>query len=431
MKIKVGIIGPQDSVKYILQVAESYKDIDFIPFSYEATEDTLTILKENDHMIDQWLFSGQAPYHFALANGVITESRGSYPSLQGSSFFGTLLGAVLNEGKIIRNFSIDTISDSVFQTADEDHFLHTLQFYSFPYRGYMPSDELVAFHQTLYEEGKIDAALTCIRSVYLRLKNLGIPCYRVKPTQSAIKIQLDLLKERSLSGKYRMSQLAIFGAEVIQEEKYPSYKLKHQILDLSRLLLDFTEETKGSFVQMGDGLFVIYTTKGELDLSIDGKRIENLMKTIHIQTGVKIRVGLGYGMTVFEADQHLRYALQHAREHKSETFVMVNEEKEVTEFYHQESTIQFHTRKWGKEWEKKFKEASISPGMVSKIESLANHYRKTHITTNDLSIWLNSSERNGRRILGELEKLGLAIATGEEQSGHRGRPRKIYKLLFV
>jgi DNA-binding PadR family transcriptional regulator len=43
-------------------------------------------------------------------------------------------------------------------------------------------------------------------------------------------------------------------------------------------------------------------------------------------------------------------------------------------------------------------------------------------------MWLKGTERNARRILSEMERLGLVKVSGEEQSGNRGRPKKIYEL---
>lgn len=429
-------MGPHDSLDHIMLFGRDDKDIEMISFPYEQTEDTIRIIKENDHIVDQWLFSGQAPYHYARTHGVLPEGKGSYPPLHGSSFFATLLESIVAEGKILRRFSIDTIAESEIAASKELYSLQALQFFSYPYTGYLPSEKLIAFHQDLYDKGEIDVAITCLKSVYNQLKALGIPCYRVKPSNISIQIVLNLLKERGLSVKYQKSQLAVFGVEMIHDTKtkandHFSYREKHRKLELTRVLLDFAEDIKGSFVQIGDNLFFIYTTRGELSLHLNEKGIHSLIERIKIQSELAVKVALGYGLTVLDAEQNLRFAFQHARRQPEEIFVIVNEDREVTEQKPNEGAITFSPRKWGEGWEERFKDASISPAVVSKIEALANHYKKIFVTSTDIATWLKSSERNGRRVLAELEKLGLVAITGEEQSGHRGRPRKIYKLLFI
>ncbi|MFT9846670.1 hypothetical protein [Aneurinibacillus sp. REN35] len=434
MKIRLGLVGPQDSLQNMMNVAKEYEDIEVITFPYERTEETLSILKNNNHVIDQWMFSGQAPYHYALNEGIITESQGSYPPLHGSSFIGTLLEAFVAEERIIHKFSVDTIDQSEFESAQAPYLFESLQFYFYSYKGYMEAQKLVTFHRDLYEAGKVEVALTCLKTVYSELKKIGIPCYRVKPANISIKLVLDFLRERGLSSKYRMSQLAVLGVETIDatkttESRHFSYREKHQKLDLMKVLLEFSEDIKGSFVQLGDDLSFIYTTRGELDFSLKKKVIQSLIDKIKTKSGLNVKLGLGYGVTVLEAEQNLRLAFHHVREHADEVFVVVNEDREVIEYKANEE-LQFQQRNWGEEWEKRFKDASISFAIVSKIEALANHYKKVIVTSTDISLWLKCSERNSRRVLAEMERIGLSVTVGEEQSGHRGRPKKIYKLLF-
>ncbi|WLR47348.1 hypothetical protein LC065_17810 [Halobacillus litoralis] len=42
---------------------------------------------------------------------------------------------------------------------------------------------------------------------------------------------------------------------------------------------------------------------------------------------------------------------------------------------------------------------------------------------------MKSTERNGRRILAELERVRIVEQAGEQQSGERGRPRKVFRFL--
>ncbi len=434
MKIRLGLIGPADSLENMMKVSSEFEDIEMIPFPYQQIEESRSILEKNNHEIDQWLFSGQAPYHYALGEGIITASQASYPALHGASFLGTLLEALISEQKMIYRFSVDTIEESEIETGQLQDKLQHMQFYYYSYKGYIPYEKLIAFHRELYDSGKIDAVITCLGAVYSGLKELGIPCYRVRPYDISIKQSLEFLTERGKSGKYRLSQLAVLGIENINfenagESKYLSYREKHQKLDMARVLLDFSESIKGSFVQMGDDLSFIYTTRGELDLTMNRVVIHSLIDNIKMQSGLVVRIALGYGLTVLEAEQNLRHAFKNAQDYP-EVVVVVNENREVTEYRQDDVAIHFQQRKWGEEWERHFKDASISPAVVSKIQVFATHYKKTQITSSDIATWLKSTERNGRRIISELEKMGLAEVIGEEQSGHRGRPRKLYKLNY-
>lgn len=436
MKIRLGVVGPEDSVQRILKIGEQFKDLDMIPFPYKRTEETEGIVKENKHRVDQWFFSGQAPYYYILSRGIIDESVASYPPLYGSSLLGTLLEVLVHKENGLPTISLDTIQDSEIDALQKAHSLESLSIATYSYSGYEPAEDMIRFHTDLYNQGKSDVALTCIQEVYQKLKQLGVPCYRVVPSQLAIQPVLRYLRERGQSTWYRKSQIAILGIEVIHsssslEEQHYSYKMKRKELELKQVLLDYTEQIRGSLVQIGDGLFFTYTTRGELDFHCEDKSIFSLLEEVYIQSKLRVRIGLGYGLTAYDAEQNVRLALQYAREHQSSVIVSVNEEKEVSEHLHGEGdAISYSQRKWGKEWEEQFKDAKISPAMVSKIESLSRHYKKNVVTAQEISHWLKGTERNARRILSEMECLGLAKVTGEEQPGQRGRPRKIYEFLF-
>ncbi|MCK9911031.1 hypothetical protein MXD81_17915, partial [Microbacteriaceae bacterium K1510] len=50
------------------------------------------------------------------------------------------------------------------------------------------------------------------------------------------------------------------------------------------------------------------------------------------------------------------------------------------------------------------------------------------ISAANIAEWLGMTERNARRILGDLAEYGLAEIIGEEAPASRGRPRKIYRI---
>ncbi|KMJ58345.1 hypothetical protein AB685_10615 [Bacillus sp. LL01] len=436
MKVKIGIIGPTDSIERIKYVGKEFESVDLLSFSYTSLEEIDQIIYMNKGAVDQWMFSGQVPFSYARSKELINKSEGSYAELYGSSFLGTLLEAQMKEKKIFENISIDTIKQSRIDMNRDFFSLQAINFHSYAYDGFVPTGDLVKYHQELYEEGKIEVAFTCIQSVSVKLKEMGIPCYRIIPSDLAILSTLEVLIERAHSLRYRKSQIAILGVEVIHtatslEEMHYSHKMKIKELELRRLMLRFAEEVNGSFVQFGDGLFLLFTTRGELELHIEGDSLLQLIEDINMQSNLKVRLGLGFGETVLAAEENVRQAFHHAREKKTSSLVCVNEDRDVTEFFNTKDKLSFQSRSLGQEWEAKLKDVNISPTIVSKIKSLAQYYQKDVITSQDLASWLKSTERNARRILTELERSGLVRVSGEEQSGHRGRPRKIYTLSFL
>jgi hypothetical protein len=433
MRIRLGVVGPQDSINLLKDAAKEFNKIEIIPFTYQKIEETKEIILQNKSYVDQWFFSGQAPYYFALNNGLILEEEGSYVPLNGNSLYKTLLEAQVHEQKLLKKVSLDTIQEKEIEAIQNS--IQSLKVSTFPYTGYLPADDIVHFHVELFNKGEIDVAVTCIQAVYARLKELGIPCYRVTPDVPSIQLMLQFLKERGESAWYKKAQTAILGIEVfhpsdVPQEQFYSYKMKHQELELKRLLLDYAEVIRGSFVQIGDGHFFIYSTRGEVELHLHDNSLLKLMEESKLHSKLQVRIGLGYGLTALEAEQNVRLAFQYARKHDTPVIILINEDKQVIEQSRSLETISYNGRVWGEQWETRLKDANISPAVVSKIQSLAHHYKKTRITSQELAVWLKGTERNARRILSEMERLELVKVSGEEQSGHRGRPKKIFEFLF-
>ncbi|KAB2336651.1 hypothetical protein F7731_09830 [Cytobacillus depressus] len=434
MKIRIGVIGPKDSVNQIMKTGAQMEELELIPFFYENIEETQGIILNNQDRIDQWFFSGQAPYYYALAKGYMTKEAGSYIPLNGSSLLSTLLESFVKEGKIIYRFSLDSIQQDEMEKACGFFNHQDFTIYTNPYHGYMPAEKMIEFHKELYEKGQTDVAITCLNAVYTKLKELGIPAFRVAHSELAIQRGLDFLIARGRASWYRQSQLVILGVEVIypsavQEGYNMPFKLKHQELDLMRILLHFVEEINGSLAKMGNGLFFIYTTRGDLDYLQKQRELQALIDEIRINSELPVRIGIGYGYTVLEAEQHVRIAFEQVRTYNEPVIIAVNENKEITEVIGQNKQLTFQTRNLGTRWEELFKDANISSAHVMKIKSFAHHHRQTDITAQELARWLKSTERNARRILSEMEQIGLANVIGEESTG-RGRPRKVYELQF-
>jgi response regulator of citrate/malate metabolism len=119
-------------------------------------------------------------------------------------------------------------------------------------------------------------------------------------------------------------------------------------------------------------------------------------------------------------------AFEHARQADFPQLVVMNEEKELIILDADESATTYEANNFGADWHELFDGASITPTMAVKILSFSQHYNKPTFTSQDVATWMKSTERNGRRIVTELERLGLIAIVNEQQSGSRGRPRKVY-----
>lgn len=426
VKIRLGLLGPKDSVTMMEEVVRPFPDFDWTSFHYEATEETESLVNGAAGKVDCWLFSGQAPYAYAVEQGLVNRENAYYPPLHGASLVGALLDMFFREENPTR-VSLDTIDEAEFQQVKQEHELDGLQVTTYPYAGYKSADDIIRFHAAEHEKAPETIALTCIRRVYQELKSRGIPVYRITASRFDVSETLKFIRERRSADWYRSHQLAVIGVEVREEaslEEYHSFRRKHRELDLKRILLRYAEEVKGSFVQIGDGLFHLFTTRGE----VERRPLPfTVMEETELQAKLHIRMAIGYGNSAMEAEVHVQEALQQSRRTTDRVIYAVDEEKRQTEHFPEAGSLSYSVQSGHLRAVDQLR-GRVSPGVVSKILAYARYHQQREVTSKDLAGWLASSERNARRILHELEEAGFAEIAGEEQGVRRGRPRKLFRL---
>lgn len=430
MIIRIGIIGPEDSVKQIMSVTKEFQNVEFIPFVYKDVYQVNELLANNMKPIDQWLFSGVLNYNYAIKNNLVKEEHASYPPLHGSSLFATLLEAQLAANKVFKKISIDTFSTEEIEKTLSFYNLKSIQFTNLPFSDYTYIHKLADFHENLYKQGKSEIALTSTNYAYVQLKEKNIPVYRINPSYLSIKLSLKLLIERAQATRFKKSQIAIIGCSVYlhhdqRENIHYTYKMMQEELDIKKELLYLAEKVSGSFVSVGNGFYLIYTNRGEINHKIE-RSIIQLSEKIYDLHRLKLNFSIGYGETAAQAEQHVHLGLKQKRDHFS--IITVDESQNITIKTREEidDTFQYSMISIGKEWGEKIKNSTISVSIVSKIISLTKRYHRNEFSSQDIANWLNCSSRNARRILSELERGGLIKQCGEIQTGGRGRPMKLY-----
>lgn len=432
MHIKIGVIGPEESVTRILEVSEEFKEIEFIPFIYREVSEVIEIIQTNNLIVDQWLFSGIMNYSFALDNNLIQKDRGSYPPLHGSSFFGILLEAQLNERKIFDEISVDNITDHEISKILSFYNLNSLKYYNAPYKGFNHLSTLGEFHKSLFRKGKTQLAITSIKSTYDELKNDGVLVYRLTPSYLSIKLTIQLLTERAQANRYESLQMAVIGCKVINEldsvERYQLFRWKHHELNVEKSLLELTEKLNGSFLGVGDGLYFIFTTKGEIDSNTENSMFE-LMNEFRIRDQLSIGIVIGYGENVSHAEQNVRYGLGKFNNDDRASILVIDEQYAITTKFSSNESDSLNTKAIEQELLTKFGEGAVSHRDVIRIITYSHKYNKKEFTSQDISRWLQSTDRNGRRILAELENAKVIEKCGTIHLNQRGRPKNVYQFV--
>lgn len=429
MHIKFGVIGPAKSVEKILEVGKEFEELTFLPFPYKEVEEISEIIERNRYLVDQWLFSGLLNYTYAMENKLIHEDEGGYPTLHGSSFFGELLEAQLNEGRIFTKISIDNIAKTELDKILSFYHLDALKYYTMPFQSDYSRKDVVAFHKKLYDEGKIELAITTLNAVYYELKKAGVPVYRLTASYLSIKLTIELLIEKAQANLYENRQMAIIGCRLKNTGKtvtqHQLFQWKHHQLNWKKSLLQLTESLQGSLVEEGDGLFFIFTTKGEIDNQAESALLK-LIEEYQIRDQLVAAIAIGFGANVLHAEQNVRYGLSQEVHEKKASILLVKGVAELSEKSANSLGKSLDFKSLEEELFRRFADGSASPRDVLRIIVYSHKYNQQKFTSEDISRWLQSTERNGRRILAELEQANIIKKCGKIQSNQRGRPKNVY-----
>lgn len=431
MNIHLGIVGPEDNVNAVKKILnENSYPFSASNFIYQNVQEALQIVEQEQKNIDVWFFTGQAPYSYVTEQKTLLNAF--YPVLNGSSLTKVLLISSLNDNKKLNKISFDTLSeDEIIETFEELQ-LPTNQLMYYPYDGFKSKEELTHFHKKAFQEKKVDFCVTCVSTVYQELKSLNIPCYRITPTKMAIKRTLSSAAQYGEMIQFKNAQVSNIMIE------FPELKLKigdgtrsydlHRLhLNIEQEIITFTEAVKGSFVAVGNDLFNIYTTRGVIEKQIN-QDILSLLEKLYVKTGLKAYIGIGFGYTVMEAENNAYSAIKESRHHELQSVMLVEVDGTVKGPLQTQTTISYQRSTLNTELKRKLSKAGVSIANFNKIQSIQQQINRPSISANEIADWLNMTERNVRRILNQLESVGLCKVVGTEAPGSRGRPRRLYHI---
>jgi hypothetical protein len=436
MKVRIGALGPPDSLQVIREVAELDPRIELVEFEYFGSEELPKILSAHRYDVTQWIFSGQVPYYYCLERGLISENEALFPPQHGVSLLGTCLQVMQEHGRFVSKMSLDTVDESIVKSLFSEYHLDKISFNLLAYQRYLEYDEIIKFHFENVKSGRVQVAITCLLKVYLALQKLGIPCYRIVPSKLAIKTVLDLLASRAESQVYEKQKVAIIGFELVGGEEnlkktVYNFAEKQKELEFELELLRITRKLNGSLINRGGGTHFIYTTQGDYELLTAELPFSQIAEEISLKTSLRFNIGIGSGYTIHGAEQHVQRAFEYEGIEDGRKIIYVDEEGFSTSRFREEGVDSVPNLPLPAFWSAVLQEKGYREQIPLKIYQYIKLKNISHFTSDMLTSLLKNTDRNSRRILRELEQMGLLRAlTEENNSGKRGRPKKMYELVL-
>ncbi|WP_209123934.1 hypothetical protein [Alkalihalobacillus sp. BA299] len=430
---KIGLVGLNSSIKQILDLAEEYKhELEFISFPYVKTEEVERIVKDYNSHVHAWLFSGPLPYEVAKKTIDTDKIMVHVPATE-SGFYSSFLEMIYEQGKIIEQLSVDTMSsNNISEEASSQLNIKIPKIYTKVFELDVDTNELFDFHLNLWNKGKIEGALTCFPSVCEALREKGIPAYRLSMSKMEIRQTLRILFEKVKTSYFKDTQIGVEIIEVeyftrVAEEMKTPYHLQYLELRLKEMLIQLVEKINGSFSDKGNGRYMIFNSRGAIEREII--TLEETIQKLAFEADTTVAVGIGFGETAYSAEINAFRAIQHSKEMKKREIVIVQDDGKIVESPGKKRELQYANRTQNEILIEKLKKGNISVKTYKKISAIIQKMRWRDFTTKDLAAHIEMTERNVRRIVTDMCEVGLAQCVGKEAYATRGRPSKLYRLL--
>ncbi|NJB05153.1 transcriptional regulator, partial [Clostridioides difficile] len=291
--------------------------------------------------------------------------------------------------------------------------------------------ELVEWHIKLFEENKTDIMLTGFGAVYNELKERGYPVFRLQATIQLIKESYDKVKSEYALSKARFSQIAVEILSLIDyKEKIDNYysdMIKKS--DMDKLVVNYVRSIQGSLFLLGRNDYVVFVHKGVADNEYNYDKLFNLKREIK-DMGFSLSIGIGTGVTAYQAENNAHKALRHSIDSKEIGIYLVDEDENIRGPLASENELNYSLMLSDEKVIEISKKTGMSCESVAKIIAI-NENRKSKIyDSKELAEYLNVSERSARRILNKIVNAGLGRICAKETSIGGGRPKNITEILF-
>ena len=119
VKIKLGVLGVEDSLQVVQDIVAEYPDFECYPCLWRKIDDVVPLLQQYDGRVDMWLSAGRIPYLTALAWGGLAHPIFHLP-YKGASLYRTLCKVFYTQTIKMNEISFDSVlAEDLKQVFDE------------------------------------------------------------------------------------------------------------------------------------------------------------------------------------------------------------------------------------------------------------------------------------------------------------------------
>lgn len=426
----LGIIGPLYSAKKINEVLKKIDpSLDIKLYIREKVVDTAEVIEECENECDAIMFTGRAVYEYVSKQYSIKKPN-SFVSKGGTSIvkaFWEIRNANINTNR----FSIDVVESEALDDVIIDFDIDTTDVFYLPFSADCGEQECIKWHVDLYEKNKIDVIITGYVSIYNDLKAKGYPVFLLQPTIPLIKVCYDKIKSAYALSIAKHSQIAveILSLNDYNEDMESYYTNMIKRSDMDKFIVDYVRSIQGSIFSFGSNEYIIFAHKGAVYNEYNYGKLSDLKKNVKL-IGFSLNIGIGVGITAYQAETNARKALRRSKDSKDQSVFIVKEDNSIVGPLGTSNEIKYQLVATDENIINLSKKIGLSCESIAKIIGI-NEARKSKVyDAKELAGHLDISERSARRILNKIVQADFGRIYAKETSKGGGRPKNLIEIMF-
>lgn len=433
MGIPIGVICPESFAGPMADALKDFPNFEPLLRTYRSEDEAPGLAEDLMKEAEVLFFSGPLPYMKAKERLKFAVPA-HYLHLTGTGLYRALFCLEKKSGLV--SLSVDTLTESMvikaFKELGEPPGALSVYAGSKPY----DREELISHHRRNHEQGISTAALTGFRSVSEALKELGIPNEWVVPTRQDIIVGLEraLLSTETRRSKESQIVLGIIAVDNTGElfgKRSSEHEVQKLRLDIHRMLLGYAESLDGHLTYLGGDEYLFITTRGIFERETGGYKFFPLAREAARSFGLSLSVGVGFGRSANEAGTHARQALRQAREAGGNISFIVREDRSVIGPLEMSAPLEYNLALTDAKLVERAESSGMTLAYLSKLSAHVSRRGQLDYTAQELAAILGVTTRSVHRLLLQWTDADLVRAVGEQKAPAKGRPKQIFRLIFL
>lgn len=419
--MKIGIIGPVDSIEKILSLKEEFNHISFKCYVTNCLKEAEKQFEACQEECDGILFTGCSVFDFISQRNKIHKPNKFIPHNE-SSLFSLILK---EKGLNLKNISVDIINENIVLDTFKEMEIKNCNVLSFT-PGFTEND-YIEFHEKNIREQAVNTVLTSFQSIYNYFRDKDILVYRLYTTKFSIRNTINALVNDIKNKEIDLAKISVQIVKLdFKENLITVFDTLEKTLEFQKNLVPYLKVIQGAIFNRNNSEFIIFSTKGALQ---NKEANMNFFKVLS-KSNFNVFSGIGIGKTASEAEFNAVEALKSSINYKKSSLFMMDEEKKIIGPMNDISSLKIINEISTVKLEEIEIKTELSKRYINKLFSLMELYKTNVFSAEELAKHLGISNKSSRRILKKIIDSNYGKILKKEVKLKSGRPKNIVEINF-